>query len=243
MRILVFGGTRFVGRHLVETAVARGHTVTLFNRGLLNPGLFAELAQRHGDRIADLARLEGGAWDAVLDVSGYFPREVRASTTYLKGRAPYYAYISTVSVYAEDRQPTITEDHPVGTIADPTIEERNTPAYGPLKALCEDAVRELYPERSLIIRPGLVCGPYDPTNRLTYWVARIAEGGEVLAPEPKHRPVQFIDARHLALFTIAMMERGETGSYNAVGPGHRLRLPRVLPACAARPRPEHHRNL
>ncbi|MBI1779297.1 MAG: NAD-dependent epimerase/dehydratase family protein [Proteobacteria bacterium] len=231
MRILVFGGTRFVGRHLVETAVARGHKLTLFNRGLENPGLFKSLEQRHGDRTDDLKRLDDGAWDAVLDVSGYFPRVVRASATYLKDRVPYYGFISTVSVYADRRPEMVTEAHEVGTIADPTVEERNTPAYGPLKALCEDAVREVYPKKALIIRPGLVCGPYDPTNRFTYWTRRIAEGGHVLAPEPKDRPVQFIDARDLARFTLSMMERHETGTYNATGPDRPLSMAEFLEAC------------
>ena len=184
MRILVLGGTQFLGRHVVEAALARGHDVTLFNRGQTRPELFPGVERLVGDRDGDLAALEAGSWDAVVDTSGYVPRLVRASAELLEPRAGRYLFVSSISVYADVSRPGVDEDAPVAQLEEETEEHRG-PAYGALKALCEHAVQEVYGERATIVRPGLIVGPWDPTGRFTYWPARIAEGGDVLAPEPR----------------------------------------------------------
>src|SRR5215216_210434 len=160
MRILIIGGTRFLGRHLVEAALARRHEVTLFNRGKSNPGLFPQLETILGDREKDLNRLEGRIWDAVIDVAGYVPRIVRLSAEALKETVSRYVFISSISVYGDFRKAGLDESYPVGKIEDKTVEEITGETYGPLKALCEQAVQDLYGERALIIRPGLIVGPH-----------------------------------------------------------------------------------
>lgn len=231
MKILILGGTVFVGRHLVDSALQRGHEVTLFNRGQHNPELYPEVEKLRGDRDGDLSALEGRRWDAVIDTCGYVPRIVRASVDRLAGAVDQYAFISTISVFADTRRPGMDEDAPLGTLSDESVEEVTGETYGPLKALCERAVREGMPDRALIVRPGLIVGPNDPTDRFTYWPHRIARGGEVLAPGVPELPVQFIDVRDLAEWTIRLVEKRQNGTYNATAPDYRLEMGRVLEVC------------
>ncbi|MBI3941483.1 MAG: epimerase [Chloroflexi bacterium] len=228
MKLLILGGTVFVGRHLVEAALLRGHKVTLFNRGQHNPDLFPQVEKLRGDRDGGLGALAGHQWDAVIDTCGYVPRVVRASTEFLSGITGHYTFISTISVYGELSAPGADENSPVATITDPTVEQITGETYGPLKALCEQAAEQAMPGRVLHVRPGLIVGPYDPTDRFTYWPHRIAQGGEVLAPGQPHDPVQIIDVRDLSLWTIKMIEAGHTGIYNATGPDYPLAMGDIL---------------
>lgn len=231
MRLLILGGTQFLGRHLVEIALEQGHDVTLFNRGQHNAGLFKHVEKLRGDRDGRLEALKGRQWDAVIDTCGYVPRVVRQSAQLLQGAVKHYTFISSVSVYRDFCEPGIDEETPVGVLAHPHSETVTAEQHGPLKALAEEAVRSTLPDEALIIRPGLMVGPYDPTDRFTYWPHRIARGGEVLAPGDPDRPVQWIDVRDLAGWTLTMAERGKTGTYNATGPQHRHTLRAVLEAC------------
>jgi 2'-hydroxyisoflavone reductase len=227
VRVLVLGGTQFLGRAVVDAALARGDEVTLFTRGRTRPGLFPDAHQRIGDRDGDLAALEVGEWDLVIDTSGYVPRVVRASAELLEPRLGRYVFVSSVSVYADLSEPGVGEGAPVARLERETEDHRGE-AYGPLKALCEEAVRAVYGKRATIVRPGLIVGPWDPTGRFTYWPVRIAEGGEVLAPEPREAPVQVIDVRDLAEW---MLQLDEAGTFNAVGPELPLTMEQVLEAC------------
>lgn len=231
MKLLILGGTIFVGRHLVEAALARGHQVTLFNRGQHNPDLYPQVEKLRGDRDSNLTALEGRRWDAVIDTCGYVPRVVRASAELLAGAVDHYTFISSISVYPTEGVQYIDENTPVATIEDESVEEITGETYGPLKALCEQAVAAAMPGRVLNIRPGLIVGPYDPTDRFTYWPQRIAPGGDVLAPGRPDAPVQFIDARDLAEWTIDMAETKQTGRYNATGPAEPLTMGDFLRAC------------
>jgi len=234
MRLLVLGGTRFVGRHLAAAALARGHAVTLVHRGLTSPGLFPQAEHLLGDREGDLSVLAGRRWDAVLDVCGYTPGPVRAAAERLAGAVERYVFISTLSVYAEPRLPGAGEDAP---LADPAEGDDGTVSYGGLKAQCERAVTAVFPDRALIVRPGLIAGPFDWSGRFSYWPWRFARGGEVLAPGSPELPVQFIDARDLGEWLVRCVEAGTTGIYNAVGPKSSLNQPltlgEVLAACRA----------
>lgn len=234
MKILIIGGTKFLGRHLVDSALARGHQVTLFNRGKTNPGLFPQVETILGDREHDIEKLSGRAWDAVIDVAGYYPRIVRLSATGLERAVGRYVFISSISVYPDAilNKIGIDENDPVGKIEDETIEEITGESYGPLKALCEKTARDIFgDERALIIRPGLIVGPNDPTDRFTYWPVRVARGGEVLAPEKPEVPVQIVDVRDLTTFTIQLIEGKASGIYNATGPDHELTLGTLLDVC------------
>src|SRR5262245_38592594 len=193
MKLLILGGTVFLGRYLVETALAHGHEVTLFNRGQHNPDLYPDVEKLHGDRDGGLDILRGRRWDAVIDTCGYVPRVVRASAELLAGAVDHYTFISSISAYPSFKAIGNDERPPVGTLADPTVEEVTGESYGPLKALCEQAVEQALPGRTLNIRPGLIVGPYDPSDRFTYWPHRVAQGGEVLAPGRPERHVQVVD--------------------------------------------------
>lgn len=228
MKILIIGGTRFVGRHLVTSARARGHEVTLFNRGKSNPGLFRRVKTIQGDRETDLEQLSG-QWDAVIDTCGYLPRIVRMSAEALKDKVSRYVFISSVSVYASFKKIGIKESDAVGTLADENVEEITGETYGPLKALCENTVQGVYGPRSLIIRPGLIVGPHDPTDRFTYWPVRIAKGGDVLTPDRPDAMTQFIDARDLADFIIKLIDQNVSGTFNAIG--YPVTLNTVFEAC------------
>jgi nucleoside-diphosphate-sugar epimerase len=231
MNILIIGGTRFLGRHLVEAALARGHKVTLFNRGKSNPNLFPELETILGDREHDIEKLSGREWDAVIDVAGYLPRIVRLSAQGLEKSVGRYVYISSISAYAGFQKVGIDESDPVATMEDDSVEEVTGETYGPLKVLCEKTVQEIYGERALIIRPGLIVGPHDPTDRFTYWPVRVKRGGEVMAPEKPDVPVQIVDVRDLSEFIIKLIEKHASGIYNATGPDYQLTLGEVLQAC------------
>lgn len=217
MNILMIGGTRFVGRHLVEAALDRGYEITIFHRGKTNPGLFPQSEEIFGDRATDLDKLAGRRWDAVIDTSGYLPRVVRLSAQALKDRVSQYIYISTISVYADFDVAGLDEDYRLATMEDESVEQVTDTTYGPLKVLCENVVQEIYPERALILRPGVVVGPYDYTDRFTSWPARVARGGKLLAPVGPQALVQFIYARDLANFALNCIEEKTTGVFNVVG--------------------------
>jgi 2'-hydroxyisoflavone reductase len=231
VHVLILGGTVFLGRHLVEAALARGHAVTLFNRGRHGAELFPEVEKLRGDRDGAMAALDGRGFDAVIDTCGYVPRVVRASAELLAPRAGHYTFISSISVYASYEKAGIDESDPVGTLADPTVEAITGETYGPLKALCERAAEEAMPGRTLVVRPGLIVGPHDPTDRYTYWPARVARGGRFVAPERPGYLVQYIDVRDLAAWTIRMVEAGKTGVYNATGPAQPQPLGDLLDRC------------
>jgi 2'-hydroxyisoflavone reductase len=233
VRLLVLGGTAFLGRHIADQALARGHAVTLFNRGVTNPGLFPQAEHVKGDRDGGLDALGGRSFDAVIDTSGYLPRVVSASARRLADAVEHYTFVSSVSVYDGNGGAGTDPDSPVGTIADETVEEITEETYGPLKALCERAVSEALPGRTLVIRPGLIVGPDDPTDRFTYWPARIADGGTVLAPGIPTAQTQVIDVRDLASFVLDMAERRATGTFNAVAPERPLALGDLLTRCVA----------
>ena len=230
MRILIIGGTRFLGRHLVDSALGRGHEVTLFNRGKTNPALFPQLETILGDREKDVVKLAdlGRTWDAAIDVAGYLPRIVRLSVEALEPRVSRYVYISSLSAYENFREVGIDESYPVGKIEDETVEEITEETYGPLKALCEKAVQDLYGERALIVRPGLIVGPHDPTDRFTYWPVRVARGGDVLAPQKPEAGIQVVDVRDLSEFIIRLIEENASGVYNATGPDYELTIGKLL---------------
>ena len=229
MRYLVLGGTKFVGRHLVEAARSRGHEVVLFNRGLTDPDLFPDVEQIRGDRDGDVELLRGREFDVVMDTSGYEPRVVEQSIQALKNAADLYVFVSTISVYSDFDKDRISESAPLLGPNDPSQDAGSE--YGALKVGCEAQVRSAFGERSLIVRPGLIVGPHDPTNRFTYWVTRMARGGTVLAPAPPDRPVQFIDARDLAEWMVLMAETNRGGTFNAVGPS--VAFGDVIDACIA----------
>jgi 2'-hydroxyisoflavone reductase len=235
VRILILGGTLFVGRHLVEAALERGHEVTLFNRGQTDPGLYPDLETRHGDRAGgDLESLREGTWDAVFDTSARVPRWVREAATLLADRVGHYSFVSSCSVYSDTTLPGTNESSPVHTLEDETTEEiTSADVYGGLKVLCERELERTLPGRSLSARAGLIVGPYDRSGRFTYWVHRIARGGDVLAPEPRAQPVQLIHGRDLADWLLEMAEKGETGVYNATGPESPLTMERLLEAIVA----------
>lgn len=229
-KILILGGTGFLGPALVDAARARGHVLTLFNRGKTRPNLFPDIEKLQGDRDGNLKALEGRKWDAVIDTSGYVPRVVKASADLLAPSVDHYVFISTISVYPDNAKPGTDETSPVQTMADEKSEE--VPKYyGALKALCEKAAEQSMPGRVTNIRPGLIVGPYDPTDRFTYWPVRVARGGEVLAPGNGKDPVQFIDVRDLAAWTIGCIERRHLGIYNATGPARRMTVAELLDAC------------
>ena len=214
MRVLVLGGTQFLGRHVVESAVAAGHTVTLFNRGQTRPELFPGVEKLRGDRDGDTSALAGRSFDAVVDTSGYLPRVVGATLGAL-GDVGHYTFVSSISVYADLSTPA-GEEAPKAELEEPTEEFRG-PAYGALKALCEQVVLERFPD-AFVPRPGLIVGPWDPTGRFTYWPQRFLDPGPVLAPAPDDAPAQVIDVRDLAAWIVDSAERGRAGMFNAVAP-------------------------
>lgn len=234
MKVLVLGGTRFLGRHLVEALLARDIEVTLFNRGRSAPGLFGGVEHLRGDRDAGadgLAALAGRRWDAVIDTCGYLPRVVRASCAALHGAVDRYVFISSVSVYADFAADEIDEHAAVATLPGPTSEDIAA-HYGALKAACEREVQAAFGAQALIVRPGLIVGPFDPTGRFTYWPRRLAAGGEVLAPGDPADPVQLIDVRDLAEWTVRALTRGPGGVFNATGPATPLSFAACLAQCA-----------
>ncbi len=228
MDLLVLGGTRFLGRHLVAAALERGHRITLFNRGESNPGLFPEVEELWGERGGGLSPLRGRRWDAVVDTSGHLPRQVRHSAGLLAGSVGHYTFVSSISVYGDFGRTGIDEDAPVLEPPDPEPEVMSWELYGGLKVGCERAAEAEMPGRTLVVRPGMIVGPHDYTDRFPYWRRRVAEGGEVLAPGDPERQVQLIDARDLAAWMLEMAEGGRTGVYNATGPEDRLTMRGML---------------
>jgi 2'-hydroxyisoflavone reductase len=218
MKILILGGKRFLGIALVEAAIQAGHTPTLFNRGLTNPELFPNITNLIGDRDGDLRELKGKKWDAVIDTSGFIPRIVKQSASFLSGKCDLYVFISSLSVYKDFGTPDIAEDYSLAQLEDPDDEDYTGDSYGPLKALCEYEIQRNFDGKVLVLRPGLIVGPNDPTDRFTYWPWRVSLGGKVLAPAPPSSNLQFIDVRDLAEFIILLIEKQSEGVYNVTGP-------------------------
>lgn len=218
MRLLVLGGTKLVGRGLATAALAAGHEVTLFHRGLTGLDVHPEAEHLLGDRDGGLEPLVGREWDACVDVSGYEPRLVRASAELLAGSVDRFVYVSTISVYASLAQAT-GETAPLATLPPGIDPDAFTwEHYGPLKALGERAVQEVVGDRAAIVRPGYVVGPHDHTGRFTWWVRRAARGGRMPVPASIHDRAQFVDARDLGAFLLHAAESGLSGAYNATGP-------------------------
>lgn len=238
LQVLVLGGTGFLGPHFVEAARAKGHKLTLFNRGKSNPTRFSgeefkDIEQLQGDRKSDLSALEGSRrWDAVLDTSAYFPADVTRSAQLLAKRVDQYVIISSISVYADSSTPGADETAAVATIPDPgSAKEITGENYGALKALSEQAAQNELPGRTTVIRPGLIVGPGDHTDRFTHWPARAARGGEILAPGTPADPTQFIDVRDLAAFLLHAIETRMVGTFNADAPPGALDMGTLLAAC------------
>lgn len=231
MRILLIGGTVFVGRHLAAELVKQGHELTLFNRGKTRQGLFPGVREVHGDRDGGLDVLADESFDWVVDTCGYVPRVVGDSAQFFKDRAQHYLFVSTVSVYPTTDQAGIDESGTVAVIEDPETEVVDGRTYGALKALCEERVLEAFGDRALIPRPGIVMGPEDPTDRFTRWVARIAEGGEFLAPEDKNQPVELIDARDLASWMALQIKNGNCGIFNTAGAMGSMTMGSMIEGC------------
>ncbi len=244
MKLLLIGGSIFLGRHLIDAALASGHQVTLFNRGQHNPDLYPEVEKLRGDRWGDLAILGGRHWDAVIDTCGYLPRIVRRSSELLADAAAHYTFISSISVYSNFDLAGTDENAPVKTITAGQLKEAEEidpgerataitygKLYGALKALCELAAEEAMPGRVLNIRPGVIVGPHDNSDRFTYWVHRVAQGGEVLAPGHPDRRVRIIDVRDLAEWIVRLVETKQAGIYNATGAEDELTMERLLKEC------------
>ena len=243
MKVLVIGGTRFVGRHFVTAAQVRGHELTLFNRGKHAAAPVAGVETIHGDRHSELDKLAGRRWDVVVDTCGLLPRAVKASAEALRHAVDVYVFVSSQSVYAEMSRPGVDENEPTETLSEEQLEKANAidpstatavtlgDMYGGLKVLCEQAAEEVMPGRVLVQRPGVIVGPYDYADRFTYWVARVARGGEVLAPGRPQRHVQFIDARDLADWTVKMIEEKRAGTYNCNGLPGAVTMGSLLDEC------------
>ncbi len=237
LKLLVLGGTGFIGPAIVNAALKRGHQMTLFNRGKTNPGMFPGVEKLQGDRDPDkapgLAALQGRAWDAVIDTWTQTPKHVKASAEMLAASVAQYLFVSTISVYLDFKTPGMTEDSPLHSLKDPADESRTTEGYGGRKALCEQLAEKAMPGRATVARPGLIVGHRDPTDRFPYWPARIQRGGEVLAPGAGQDPVQHIDVNDLADWILGALEQKHTGIYNLVGPVHPAIFIEYLHACKA----------
>ncbi|MBA3655503.1 MAG: NAD-dependent epimerase/dehydratase family protein [Actinobacteria bacterium] len=233
MDVLLLGGPLFLGRHLIDALLAGGHRVTMFNRGKTNLDAFPDVERLVGDRRSDVTVLNGRSWDAAIDTSGYFPADVQRTMDAVDGAVAHYTFVSTISVYADASTAGLDESAPVGRLDDAGVEEITGESYGPLKALCEEAAEAAMPGRVANVRPGLIVGPNDPSDRFTYWVRRLAGGGEVLAPDRPDMPVQVIDVRDLAEWIVRLAASGTTGVFNATGPAKPHRFDAVLEACRA----------
>ncbi|MFY9343927.1 MAG: NAD-dependent epimerase/dehydratase family protein [Planctomycetota bacterium] len=242
LKILVLGGTAFLGPPFVRGAVANGHTVTLFNRGRTNPGLFGDLEQLRGDREkGELDALEGRTFDAIVDTSGYVPAHVEATARLFAETAKHYQFVSSISVYPGfgENTDTITEATAVGVVAEERAAEaakvstirQAMPFYGPFKAKCEQAASSAMPGRVSNIRPGLIVGPGDSSDRFTWWPVRCDRGGDVLAPGDPDGHVQFLDVRDLAAWMLHVLEQNVTGTFNATGFAGRVSMAELLGAC------------
>lgn len=223
MKLLVLGGTVFLGRHVIEAALSRGHEVTMLNRGLHGTPALPQVERLQGDRDGDLSALEGRRFDAVIDTCGYTPAQLQASARALEASRPHYVFVSSISVYREfaphrpyDERAALAE---------------GADGYGALKARAEEAIEHAFPKRVAHVRPGLIVGPHDPTGRFTYWPRRVAAGGDILAPGRPQRPVQLIDARDLAQWCVHLAESRIAGVFNATGPAAPLAMETLLHAC------------
>jgi|SRR5450755_3510682 2'-hydroxyisoflavone reductase len=234
MRILIIGGTAFVGRHIARAAVDAGHEVTLFHRGQTGAAFLPQATHLTGDRDESLAALREGSWDATIDVIAYLPRQVQSLAAALGGRGGHHLLISSVSAYRTPVTPGYREDAPLAELSDPATQELTAQTYGGLKVACERAALELYgPAATTIIRPTYVIGPHDVTYRFTWWVERLARGGSVLAPGDPADPIQVIDARDLAAWTVALAENSTSGVFHAVSPPPPFGFGDLLAAIAA----------
>lgn len=233
MRILIIGGTAFVGRHIAQAALDAGHDLTLFHRGKTGTELFSQATHLWGDRDEDLSALAGGSWDATIDVCAYFPRQVRALAAALGTRGGRYVFISSVSAYSPSVPPNYNESAPLAEVVDPEATQVTNENYGGLKVACEQVSAALFGPDTTIIRPTYVIGPYDRTYRFTWWVDRIARGGTVLAPGIPDDPIQLIDARDQAAWIVSLLERSITGTFHAVSPAPPFGFGQMLDAIAA----------
>ncbi len=231
MKILIIGGTLFLGRHIVESSLRDGHEVTLFNRGKRNADLFPGVEKIKGDRDSDLELLKGRKWDAVIDTCGYIPRIVEKSAQALSESAGTYVFISSISVYKDFSKAGINEEAELLQLENEADETLTNETYGALKAHCEERVLKHFPQNSLIIRPGLIVGPNDYTDRFTYWPVRVRRGGQVIIPDHTDYPIQFIDVRDLADLALRLVENEVTGIFNAAGPEKKFTFRQLLDAC------------
>jgi 2'-hydroxyisoflavone reductase len=233
MKILLLGGPYFLGRHLIDAALAGGHDLTMFNRGRTNVGLYPEVRRLVGDRDGDLEALRGTSWDAVVDTTGFAPRVVKATCDLLAGSVGTYVFVSTTGVYSETDRIGCDETAPLRVLADETDDlgtEDDLKHYGALKVLCEREVAAAFPGSGVLLRPGPIVGPHDPTDRFTYWLRRAAEGGTALVPGPPERLAQHIDVRDLMQFGLELAERQAAGAFNVVTPPYSFAD--YLDACA-----------
>jgi 2'-hydroxyisoflavone reductase len=236
LKVLVLGGTGFVGPAVVESALERGHTLTLFNRGKTNPQLFPGVEKLQGDRDVDkapgLTALKGRTWDAVVDTWTQNPKYVKSAAELLTGSVGQYLFVSTISVYS-DFKAGIGEDGPLHQLKDPADTSNSPEGYGGRKVLCEQYAETALPKRVTVARPGLIVGHRDPTDRFPYWPARCRRGGEALAPGTGQDPVQWIDVKDLGDWIIRAVENKTMGIFNLVGPGHRVPIVEYIHACKA----------
>ena len=232
MQILLLGGTKFVGRSYVEEALAAGHELTLFNRGLTGPELFPDVEQIRGDRDVSLVPLAGRSWDVVFDASCYLPRHARLAAVTLADSVEHYTFVSSLSAYADETMPDQDESAPLAELVDQTSEDVGQ-HYGALKVASEREIQRVFGDRALILRPGFIGGPYDQVDRMPWWLRRLARGGEVLVPgEPTDR-VQVIDARDIAAFALELGSRREGGVFNLCAPSEGFEMRELLERCAA----------
>jgi 2'-hydroxyisoflavone reductase len=233
MKFLVIGGTHFVGRAVVEQAVRHGHDVTVFHRSTSEPENFPDVEHVHGDRDGQLGLLRGRRWDAVLDTCAYIPRAVRQAAAVLCDSAGHYTLVSTLSVHPDDLPAGSSEKAATHQPPFPATEEVTAETYGALKAACEREATEAFGSRCLIIRPGYIVGPHDPTDRFTFYTRRAAAGGEMLAPGPPDAPIQVVDVRDLAAFTLGRIQASDAGVYGVVGPGEPIVMRELLETARA----------
>jgi 2'-hydroxyisoflavone reductase len=238
MRVLVIGGTRFVGLHFARAALAAGHEVTVFHRGRSGAGQLPGAEHRTGDRDGDLAALRDGRWDATADFCAYLPRQVSALAAALDGRGGRHLLISSVSAYRSPAPAGFTEDQPLAEPAGPEVTDVSDVTYGALKAACEHAALAAYGSAALtIVRPTYVIGPHDYSYRFTWWTERIARGGTVLAPGDPADPMQVIDARDLGAWMTGLLERAVPGAFHAASPAPPFGFGDMLEAIAAQVAP------
>lgn len=231
MNILIIGGTIFLGRHIINSALNKNHNVVLFNRGKHNPELFPELEKIRGDREGDLSELKGRKFDAVIDTCGYVPMVVRKSAEYLRESVGHYTFISSISVYKDAGTPDINEDSAVEEVKDGKTDVMTMENYGALKALCEKEISDVYGKDCSLVRSGLIVGDGDFSDRFTYWVERISRGGKIIVPVSETNNVQFIDVKDLADWTVKMTEEKISGVFNSTGPLKTLSLYNFIDEC------------